>query len=346
MKNAVSLKDVADSTGVSVMTVSRVVNGDKRVREATRLLVLDAVRRMGYSKDVFASINADKRKGIRRRKHVLINFPMAYFSEKEFFNFFSLINIKIISELQASRIDYSLVHIDGDDLSGNIDEITRSDVVIHCGRRSAASLDAVRKLNRDASHVCICFQADKASSVQPDDVAGGQLAAEHFHRKGHRHVLCFTYGEDESLAGRAMAFASQMNRFNPDSQADVIYYPQSRGNDETAMKRALLDDYFAGKCPSGIFVPNGYDTMIIYKYLRDRNIRIPDDISLLGYDELEFYDFIETPLSRIAFVPDAIGKATVAMITDILDERYYDEVKTVIPVRLTDKGSVKDLKNQ
>lgn len=341
MKRSVSLKDIASNTGVSAMTVSRVVNGDKRVKKETRFLILDAIRQMGYSKDVFASINAEKRKGIKQRKHVLINFPMNYFREKEFFNFFSLINLKIISELQASRIDYSLIHIDGDDISGNIDEITRSDVMVHCGRCSGASLDAMKELNRNAKHICVCFQAGRTFSVQPDDVAGGRLAADHFHKKGHRHIMCLTHADDESLVSRAIALASELKRRDPSSNTDILYYPSGRRDDEIAMKESMLDKYFSVNNPSGIFIPNGYDTMIVYKYLRKKNMRIPDDMSLLGYDELEFYDYIETPLSRIAFTPDAIGKAASAMIIDILEERCGDEVKTIIPVSLTDKGSVK-----
>ena len=339
-EKSVSLKDIAERTGISSMTVSRVVNGSGSVKKDTRVKILAAIKEMGYRKDVFASINAQKRNGIKKKKHVTINFPIAYFSEKEFFNFFSSINMKIISELQAMKLDYSLVHIDDEKDISDIDTILNSDIIINCGMRAQNSYEAIRELNPHAKHICICFYRDNISSVHPDDVAGGKLAAEYFHGLGHENVMCFTTNNDASLCERSLAFSSNMHMLNPNSKVDTLTCSYKNFSDEISYVRSVLDEYFEEHMPSGIFIPNGYDTMIVYKYLKDKCFKIPEDIGILGYDELEFYNFIESPLSRIVFPQNEVGRATVALVRDLLEDRVPAGIKSLIPVNLIDKQSV------
>lgn len=338
-ESPVSLKDIAERTGISSMTVSRVVNGSGSVKKDTRLKILNAIKEMGYRKDVFASINSQKRSGIKKKKHVTINFPVVYFSEKEFFNFFSSINMKIISELQAMKLDYSLVHIDGNKDISDIDTILKSDIIIHCGMRARDSYKAIKDLNPHARHLCICFYLDDVSCVHPDDMAGGKLAAKYFTDLNHENVMCFTTADDASLNERGISFLSNMHMFNPHAKVDILKY--------SCNKRAgminILDRYFEKNRPTGIFVANGYDTMVVYKYLKDKGFKIPEDIGILGYDELEFYDFIESPLSRVVFSTEEIARAAVTQVRDILEDRLQTGIKSLIPVKLVDKKSVVDI---
>lgn len=340
IKEQVSLKDIAKKIGVSAMTVSRVVNGTGVVKKETRDKILDAIKQMGYRKDIFASINAGKRKGIAKKKHVAINFPTAYFSEKEFFNFFSSITMKIISELQTMKIGYSIVHIDEEKELSDIDTILNSDAIIHCGLHSKGSYQIIKEYNPRAHHIGICFHDKNISCVLPDDAKGGELAATYFHNMGHEDVMCFSIKDDPSHWERTNSFSSKMQKLNSHANVDVLSYSYNEITHKITDKRNLLDKYFKNHNPSAIFVPNGYDTMIICKYLLDKGMKIPEDIGLLGYDELEFYDFLETPLSRIVFAPEVVGKTTVALLVNILEGRLQPGIKSLISVRLVDKGSV------
>jgi LacI family transcriptional regulator len=345
LKEPVSLKDIAEKIGVSSMTVSRVVNGTGAVKKDTRIKILNAIKQMGYRKDVFASINAQKRKGIKKKKRVTINFPIAYFHEKEFFNFFSSINIKLISELQAMKIDYSIIHADGEKEISDIDAIIDSDIVVHCGKLAQNSYKAIKELNPEARHISICFHMDDMSSIHPDDSNGGKLAAEYFHDRGHENIMCLTIKGDASNHERCASFISNMRSLNVNAKIDELSHSCKDRSREIPEIRNLLDEYFRQNRPSGIFTPNGYNTMIVYKYLMDRGFKIPGEIGLLGYDDLDFYDFIENPLSRIMFSRDAVAKTTTTIIEAILEKRIETQTISLIPVKLIDKKSVIHIDN-
>ena len=325
------------------MTVSRVVNGSGSVKEATRVKILNAIKEMGYRKDVFASINSQKRNGIKKRTHVTINFPIAYFSEKEFLNFFSSINMQIISALQTLKLDYSLIHFNTEKKFDDIDTILSSNVFIHCGKRSQESYKEINKLNPHAKHIGICFYLDNESSVHPDDAEGGKLAAKHFYGHGHKNIMCLAVNNDDSICERSTSFKANMNMLDPDSKVDILTYSCKESEDATVNIIKVLDEYFEKNTPSAIFAPNGYDTMVLYKYLKNKGLNVPMDIGILGYDELEFYDYIDFPLSRIIFSQKGVAEVTVNLVQDILDGRLNTSVKSLIPVSLVDKKSVIDI---
>jgi len=334
----VSISDIAEMTGVSAMTVSRVVNGNSSVSETTRKKVLDAINKTGYRKDVFASINSSKRKGIRKKKHIAVNFPVSYLSENAFFDFFSRINMTVISELQKMGVDYSIVHIDDNIQATDWEPLLSCDAVIYCGSLSMPALRKVKELNLDIGALSICFSMDGISSVNPDDSLGGLLAARHFYGKKHRHLMCLFVRDDSNFTDRYLSFESNCRLLSPDIKIDALSY--ARDDVKNNFLEELLEDYFSKNNPDGVFVLNGYDTMLVYKTLRNMSIKIPTEIGLLGYDEFDIYNYLDTPLSRISFDRSEVGRSAAALACSIAAGKISSPRKVLIPVQLVDMKSV------
>lgn len=338
----VSISDIAEMTGVSAMTVSRVINGSSSVSESTRKKVLEAVSQTGYRKDVFASINSSKRKGIRKKKRIAVNFPVPYLAENAFFDFFSRINMTVISELQKMGVDYSLIHIDENISPANLEPLISCDAVIYCGPLSIQAYKKIRDFNPELGAVSMCFSLDGVSSVNADDSLGGLLAARHFHGKGHRRIMCLLVENDSNFTERYLSFESNCRQLSPDIKIEALSYSREDVMKNKNCVEELLTDYFSKNNPDGVFVLNGYDTMLTYKTLRNMSIKIPAEIGLLGYDEFDIYNYLDTPLSRISFDRTEVGVAAASLACSIADGSINSPRKILIPVQLVDMKSVID----
>lgn len=337
----VSITDIAKVAGVSAMTVSRLMTGKATVSNKTRKRILDAIKETGYRKDVFASINASKRRGIKKRKHVALNFPVQYFKEDMFSNFFSYINIVLINEFQRMGVDYSIIHIGDDASPSNLDPIVMCDLVVYCGSKSAGAYEMIQRLNPTARALTICFKLEGVASVLPDDVEGGKLAARYFCERKHESVMCLVNEEDDCFVERFSSFESTCRLLNPDLRVDRLSYTTRQFNSDTNLLEKWLQDYLRNNKPDGVFSVNGHETMVVYKVLRDIGLKVPYDIGLLGYDDLEFYRYLDTPLSHVLFEKEELGRAAAVMVKNIIEsEEEILARKMIVPVSLVDRESV------
>ncbi|MBI4978511.1 MAG: LacI family DNA-binding transcriptional regulator [Spirochaetes bacterium] len=341
-RRAASINDIARIAKVSAMTVSRVLSDPSRVSEKTSARIMQAIQETGYRKDVYASINSRKRRDIHHRT-ICINCPFDYLVAAKDFPFFSIIYFSFMREIMNHGYRTVLTDIDRD--TAQFVNAGHFDAVMLCGPVNAASYEFVTRSAGATPVLTVCAGPGASCSIDPDDAAGGVKAAEHFAAHGHTHVAVLTSEREPNHRDRYEHFKNKFLSLVPAGRVDRIDGELTREQSITdANIFSALSSYFsdvAAAAPTGFFVTNSYSAYLAYRFLQERGIRIPKDISFLGYDNVPFYDTAAVPLSRIWFDPVKVGTAAADMVVHMLAKPKIRR-RTLIPVKFSDLGSVID----
>jgi len=114
----------------------------------------------------------------------------------------------------------------------------------------------------------------------------------------------------ESHLARTTAFSERMRALAPSAQIDVLTYPLLADgiHSDDAGLRAILAGYWDGRPhPSLFFAVGGFGTLMLHRFLRSRQVAVPGQVALIGFDALPFYDHLDIPVTRIEFSVAAVG---------------------------------------
>ena len=312
MKKA-RLKDIAEHVGVSVATVSYVLNNSNvPISAATRARVLQAAEELHYT----TNWNA---KGLKVEHYnavgVIVEDIRSFYVNElidGICQYAEENGIRVLlCNLRADDKTHTLSHEDLDQFSEQL-----TNLVYSTFGKQLDCLIYVAAFYRDVSRVFIpdghrvsyaysyCGSSDSLS-VAYDDEQGASLAVKHLIEMGHERIGFINCLENtEPGAARTRGYYRVMEkagmRVNPDwvqhtsMQHEVVY--------EAA--RRILN---APERPTAIFVSADMVCSSVYRACREAGLRIPEDVSMVGFDNSNFDDYMNPPLSSISFPSRKIG---------------------------------------
>ncbi|MDX1934900.1 MAG: LacI family DNA-binding transcriptional regulator [Capsulimonadales bacterium] len=279
-RRGVTLQDIAVRTGVSKVTVSYILNGREtkvRISDSTRTRVLAAAREMGYHPNALA------RALVRRCTDtvtLVMQFPGVFSGGTGFI--FELLHG--VTEA-ANRTGYDLM-LHTKALPGVTEEVGaltdgRADGVLllrDLGDPLIAELAA-----RHFPAVCLFSRTDEpdACFVDCDNVSGGRLVAEHLLELGHRR-LCFVGGSSSSSAVQDR-WQGLFEVATP-AGAEVTRCTVYHANGDFTPLREIMQRKDA---PTAIFVWSDDVAVSTMNRLREWGFRVPEEVSVVGFDGLE-----------------------------------------------------------
>ena len=277
----VTLRDVARRAGVSMSTVSLVVNdkAEARIGEGTRQRVQQAVNELGYRTNVLA-------RSLVRGHSPFIGLVADAISTTPFAG-------KIIrgAQQEAWKQGYVLLVVDTD----AVPQATDRAIQMMVDHRAAGILYSTwyhRDVNPPVSlgqvpSVFVNCLADwpDAFCVIPDEVQGGQSATELLLARGHRRIAFVNSTETApSTTGRLHGYKEALKkggvRFDP--KLVLKSFPEQEGGYLAAGRILSLKDV-----PTAVFCYNDRVAMGLYDRLKEAGIKIPDDMAVVGFDDQE-----------------------------------------------------------
>ncbi len=339
----VSINDVARLAKVSSMTVSRVLSHPEEVREKTREEVMRVIRETAYRKDVFASNNSKKRSRLSREKTILINCRMENLSVSGDFAFYPVVYFALMKGILNRS--YRTVLTDLEAHPGHFVNAGECDAVVLCGPVNRTVRDFISPIAKKTPVLTLCAGSEYSYSVDPDDRFGGEIAAKIFFERGHRHLAVVGSPEPNHIL-RAESFKNFLQNRDPKAQVDILNAELTREKEKTDQNfDRELAEYFKSvkKYPTGLFVTSGYGAHQVLRCLKQKKMRIPEDISFLGCDDGSFYEAGEVPVGRVWFDPAEIGSRASDLLVRILEGKSISEKKVLIPMILTEGASVKQI---
>lgn len=306
---APTLRDVARVAGVSVPTVSKVLNGRSDVSPATRERVHEATAEIGYRRVPSAAVDA-----LIAEQLVDLVLPAVGDS------WASALIGGVERVAAGSALDLVIIMV------RNNDTQRRSWVERLVDHRSRGALIAVeqptvaerRLLDRARIPFVLIDPAGtpdrSAPSVGASNWAGGHDAADLLIDRGHRSFAVIA-GDAESLNSRERAggFLAGVRERQPHAKPQVVY-----GGWLTAgAKRAATDLLRSPAPPTAIFACNDNMALGVYAAAHDLGLRIPDDVSVVGFDDLVEAKLASPPLTTIRQPIAEIGAAALRSLLDL-----------------------------
>lgn len=315
----VSVRDVAQRAGVSVGTVSNVMNHPEKVSAGAVARVTAAIEELGF-------IRNDAARQLRDGRSKTIGLVVLDVRNP----FFTDVARGAEDAAAAEGLSVTLGNSDEnrERESGYLDLFEQQrvhGVLISPYSDITARLLRLRKRGIAAVLVDRTSTDSSFSSVSVDDIAGGRLAAEHLIAQGRRR-LAFIGGP---MAIRQVADrlegARQAVSVNPDVTLEVIPVDALSVIEGRAAGTAIRDRAAAQR-PDGVFAANDLVAMGVLQalMLQGSGIEVPQEIALIGYDDIDFAAAAVVPLSSIRQPSALIGRTAVEI---LLEEAADDSIE-------------------
>jgi LacI family transcriptional regulator len=310
---SVTIKDVARESGVNISTVSRALNEGYGVNEKTRKRIIAVAARMGYRPNRVA------RGLVTGRSHSLglvvsdIRNP-----------FFAEVARGAEDAARSAKCDLVLCNSDLDAgkqmeyvrslLEKRVDGILMNSVAM-LSREQQAQLAAsgvpVVLLNRTASNQMF-------STVCADNESGGAMAARYLHGLGHRKIAHLTGPRQHgNLSDRARGFTRALQSADAPVQPVILHgkFTYAGGAELT---RKLLEEH---PDVTAVFAGNDVMAFGVVCAALERGLRLPEDLSLIGFDNLEFSGIVHPPLTTIHQPKYEMGYAAAEILLRLARDR-------------------------
>lgn len=315
---AVTMADVARRAGVSVKTVSNVINDYPHIRPATRERVEQAIAELGYRLNVSARRLRTRRTGLITLALPELSIP--YFAElaDSMLRAAEAVGLTVLIEQTSGRRDKELAVLAGSRLALT-DGVVFSPLGL--GPDDLAAFDVDFPLVLLGERI---FGA-RADHVTMNNVAAARAATEHLLSLGRRRIAVL--GTPDTRAAAAGGPTSASLRLEGYLQAlaaagipadPSLQLPQMQWHrlDGARSMSAALE---AGLECDGLFALNDAMALGATYALHARGIRIPEDVALIGFDDVEDVRFSSPTLSSVAPGREEIARLAVQLLTERID---------------------------
>ena len=212
------------------------------------------------------------------------------------------------------------------------------------GRVPDALLDALLKYKMPIVIIDYIPLKQEFPSILIDNLKGGMLATEYLINSGHQNIA-FVGGEisHPSIMERLQGYKLALERANIRNGNGLVVTNDeylSRQNGYNSAEK-LFD---REKDVTAIFASNNSTAIGVMQYLKDNKINIPNDISLIGFDDVETDMMIDPPLTTIRVPKLEMGTEAVQLLRNIINTESTTTKKIIIPVELIVRKSIKKIK--
>lgn len=325
--NSVTLRDVAHQSGVSVTTVSRILNGRESgvpIRDETRLRVLAVAAELGYKPNLLA-------RGLRGSRSSLLGVIARDISDP-----FHIQILRGINEVSRAR-DYRLFlgHVDyRPDLAmsyASMFEQSHADGIIVIGdiEGGDAAIDQLAEQHRFVIGVTDRTGRRQIPGVYGDSVPGTRLAMDHLWGLGHRSIICVSDARTYDGRYRIELYRRYMGEHGA---ADAIRVYVTNQDPEPAFElgRTLFADWRDPQ-PTAIYATSDTIAIGLMQAAYQAGVSMPDRLSIVGFDDIDIAAFTIPSLTTISQNGVEMGRMAANLLFDMIDQnRRTDDVADVV----------------
>lgn len=335
-----TIKDVAKMANVSIATVSLVIHDHKRISRVTKQKVLEAIERLNY----YPSRSA---RGLVSQKTGNIGFILTndHFLRTEPF----YTNIFIGTEFEARENELYVLLTTVDSNFKDSDPLPRFilernvDGIIIAGKVPSILTEKLCDFNLPL--IFVDFQPVKRNCpvVVVDNNLGGKMATNHLIEYGHKYIG-FVGGDIDhpSISERYKGYTAAMEQakltLNKNFIDLVEDYP-ARTNGFQAASRLFKSN----KDITAVFACNDAMALGIIDYLKDNGKRVPEDVSVIGFDDVVSENSNGPSLSTIRVPKMEMGVEAMKLMSSFLKEGINHNKKVLVPVELIIRNSTQKI---
>jgi LacI family repressor for deo operon, udp, cdd, tsx, nupC, and nupG len=329
----VSIKRVAQLAGVSTATVSRALKHPEVVSAGTREQVMAAVTKLGYTPNFLA-------RNLRTLKsHVVLvlvpDIGNPFFSEI----------IKGMEQV-AHEHGYSILLGDThDDPEREFDYAARvtarqADGLITLSARLPFRnhRDLIkRRALPPMVNACECMSASPVPTVQIDNEAAAVKAMQYLFDLGHRRIAFVTGPMTSRLsADRLKGYRRALRQAGVPEKSELVIFGDFTAESGVAAAESLLAHK---SLPTAVFCSNDEMAIGLSRTLKARQVRIPEQVSVIGFDDIPLARYFDPPLTTILQPKLDIGRESMKLLCDLLAGKPPAKPRVVLPYQLVVRDS-------
>lgn len=343
----VTLEDVASLAGLGRTTVSDILNrdGGDRYSAETRDRVLQAVQRLGYAPSRAAQQLARGRSGL-----------IGLLLTRDFSNpYWARVANLIESEFRRRKFRLQLAVADGD-RDAELDHLRR----LHGDGVEGLIIGPVyeeKDVQRHAPYlhgqipaVILGGRVGRPDVVAEDGYAGGILSTDHLLAMGHRRIAALAVPDADLENADRTRFSALRDRLRERRLYDGAWVVQQADTGRFADSFATAQEFAqrwlatpSNERPTAVVCHNDQVAMATLSAFAQQGIRVPDDLSVVGYDNLPESPYLVPPLTTVDNHIDRQVAEAVELLVSRINRRRRGQEERLIQPTLVERGSVKRL---
>lgn len=320
----VTIKDIAKMAGVSHPTVSKALNDVPGVAEETRNKILSIAKQMNYMPNMAAKRLSDKKSNC-----IGLIWPVA--ESLFFYNLCMLIHaeagkrgINVITSLVAPA-----------EAMRTFNQHFVDHIIYWCYPRWVPTIEFLKEKEQFHGELLLVGggKMDGAHCISIDRITGIYKAVDHFVRLGHRRIS-FLGESSDKLTGFTQAFVEYGLEYHP----DYVVRTDDRNLDFDQKIRDLLVNN--NNKPTGILVDSQAVLFRLVRLLRILKVSVPDDISVIVYDDIPEMERFEIPFTTVGPSIEKLAKASIESLMrgpETNGSWVHAEIKSELTIRHSTK---------
>ncbi len=328
-KKVPTIFDVAELSGVSISTVSRVINTPEKVNLETRQKVYKAIDDLAFVPQAEARARALRLKG-------RIGVITPFFTAPSFVQRLR----GIAATLSKENFDLIIYTVDSNNrlqsylstlpLTGNLDGLVIVSLPV-------ADADVNRLLEHNLPTVLIEFPHPLLNSVEINDVEGGRMATEYLIKKGHRRIA-FLGDSDlpeysiHPVSFRLKGFRQAVKIANLDIPKEFVRLAPYNQEQARIIAKELLD---SPNPPTAVFAATDLQALGVLKAARQMNIKVPEQLAIIGFDDLDMAEYED--LTTICQHLDESGRIAIEILLAHIAENSRPIQHITLPLALKER---------
>ncbi|MFA3780563.1 ribose operon transcriptional repressor RbsR [Yersinia sp. 1652 StPb PI] len=328
-----TMKDVARLAGVSTSTVSHVINKNRFVSDPIRDKVLAAIKQLNYAPSALArSLKLNQTRTIGM---------LVTASSNPFY-------AEVVRGVERSCYErgYSLILCNTE---GDIDRMSHS-IETLMQKRVDGLLLMCTENHRPSQDILRCYPSlpiimmDWApfegvnDVIQDNSLLGGEMATSYLIARGYTRIACIAGPQDKTPAKeRLEGYRQAMDRAGlPIPSGYEVASDFEFGGGLVAMKQLLA----LPEPPEAVFTSNDAMAVGVYQALHQAGLSIPQDMAVIGYDDIEIAQYMTPPLTTIHQPKDSLGELAIDTLIHRLNNPEAEPQVLILTPELIERGSV------
>jgi len=324
LNSKVRIKDIANFLNVSIATVDRALHNRGRINSKTKELILKKVKELNYRPDILA-------RALKTNKSYLIGIiihwiDISYHDE-------ILQGIEDVLKTQ----DYSMILCTSDNkfeeekkyINLLQDKSVDGIIILPCRPVTQTSIEVYQQL-KDTG-IPFVFILERVNGINVPNIitneySGAVSAVEHLIKEGHRKIAHIKGPDNCWITDQRLnGYTDTIKKYNLDLNGQFV-----KGTDFTFESGYTATKQLLGNGsdrPTAIFACGDIVAMGAYKAIKELGLKIPDDISLVGFDNLDISGLIDVPLTTISQPKYALGKASAEKLMQMIESKNKNNGK-------------------
>ena len=331
---SLNIKVIAEKAGVSTATVSRVLSGFPGVKEKTKKKVMKIISELNYEVNGIA-------RSLRQKK----TFKIGVIVGNVLSQFYSVL-AKSIEDI-ANKYGYSVILCNGDDDSEkelNYLKVLRSSrvdgIIIAPTGKNADYVNSLLQSNIKIVLVDRLIEGVDCDAVLVDNEKGAYTAVKYLIDKGYKKIAIIDGFIDRTTGKeRLKGYLRALNENNIPRNDDFIKIKDFKKRSGIVFTNELLENK---NKPEAIFVANLDLTLGAILSIKSLGLKIPDDIAVIGFDDSDWAQILDPPLTTISQPVYDLGSTAAEMLIKNIENDNSKKEKSIVTfnTKLIERGSV------